>query len=284
MLYASRFLRLTDPFMQGPDVLHLQQKLKEAGFYSGDEKGIFDAATQEAVSRFQNHCQINEYGVVGPQTWQRLNNPEKQLLPVVNIFYNAQENISIYVDTDKRRLTLNYKSKITTYPVAVGKKSTPTPVGNWKIVQKAVNPGGPFGARWMRLSVPWGGYGIHGTNNPASIGKAVSHGCIRLYNEDVIEVYNLVPLGTPVYITGKIYTGRRLTLGSKGTDVLELQKMLLALGYYTNGLDGIFGQLTQEAVIKFQKDHKLKPDGICGPITYKAVLIEYEKSQNDIEP
>lgn len=284
MLYASRFLRLTEPLMHGPDVLYLQKLLKEAGFYSGDEQGIFDAATQDALSIFQNNYQINENEVVGPQTWRMLNNPEKQQLPVINIFYNSQENISIYINTDKRRLTLNYKNKTTTYPVAVGKKSTPTPIGTWKIIQKTVNPGGPFGVRWMRLSVPWGGYGIHGTNNPSSIGKAVSHGCVRLYNKDVIEVYNLVPLGTPVYITGKIYTGRSLTLGSKGSDVLELQKMLLSLGYYNNGIDGIFGVLTRDAVIKFQNAYKLKPDGICGPITYKAVLIEYEKIQNDIEP
>lgn len=44
------------------------------------------------------------------------------------------------------------------------------------------------------------GYGIHGTDDPASIGKAVSHGCVRLHNEDVDYLYGLVPVGTPVYI------------------------------------------------------------------------------------
>jgi hypothetical protein len=44
------------------------------------------------------------------------------------------------------------------------------------------------------------GYGIHGTNNPASIGQAVSHGCIRLRNEDVTQLYHLVTVGTPVFI------------------------------------------------------------------------------------
>lgn len=61
---------------------------------------------------------------------------------------------------------------------------------------KAVNPGGPFGVRWMGLSKPH-----YGTNNPSSIGKAVSHGCIRMYNKDVLELYNIVPIGTPVKIT-----------------------------------------------------------------------------------
>lgn len=45
-----------------------------------------------------------------------------------------------------------------------------------------------------------GDYGIHGTNNPSSIGKAVSNGCIRTYNNNIIELYNLVPIGTPVGI------------------------------------------------------------------------------------
>jgi lipoprotein-anchoring transpeptidase ErfK/SrfK len=50
------------------------------------------------------------------------------------------------------------------------------------------------------LSAPNGDYGIHGTNNPSSIGKAVSNGCIRTYNNNIIELYNLVPVGTPVKI------------------------------------------------------------------------------------
>ncbi|CCF15163.1 putative L,D-transpeptidase YkuD domain protein [Brevibacillus laterosporus GI-9] len=50
----------------------------------------------------------------------------------------------------------------------------------------------------MGLSKPH--YGIHGTNNPASIGKYVSHGCIRMYNRDVETLAKLVPIGTPVYI------------------------------------------------------------------------------------
>lgn len=105
----------------------------------------------------------------------------------------------IVVNTAARTLTLYkngqwYKS----YPVAVGKPSTPTPKGTYRIVNKAVNPGGAFGARWLGLSIQ--GYGIHGTNNPSSIGKAVSNGCIRMYNKDIIEVFQLVPVGTVVEV------------------------------------------------------------------------------------
>ncbi|NQD52198.1 L,D-transpeptidase, partial [Bacillus altitudinis] len=61
------------------------------------------------------------------------------------------------------------------------------------------NPGGPFGAYWLSLSKVH--YGIHGTNNPSSIGKAVSRGCIRMYNQNVIELASIVPNGTPVTIS-----------------------------------------------------------------------------------
>lgn len=84
------------------------------------------------------------------------------------------------------------------YPVAIGKPSTPTPRGNFTIVNKQVNPGGAFGSRWMGLSEPH--YGIHGTNNPASIGTAASNGCIRMHNRDVNELFNQVAVGTTVDI------------------------------------------------------------------------------------
>lgn len=106
---------------------------------------------------------------------------------------------SIVINVSARRLSLYRNGQVyKSYPIAVGKPSTPTPRGNFKIVNKAYNPGGPFGARWLGLSKK--GYGIHGTNNPSSIGKAVSNGCIRLLNPNIIELYNIVPVGTPVKI------------------------------------------------------------------------------------
>jgi lipoprotein-anchoring transpeptidase ErfK/SrfK len=108
---------------------------------------------------------------------------------------------SITVNTAARKMTLFKDGKVfKTYTIAIGKPSTPTPKGNFKIINKAYKPGGPFGARWLGLSAPNGDYGIHGTNNPSSIGKAVSNGCIRTYNNNIIELYNLVPVGTPVKI------------------------------------------------------------------------------------
>ncbi|PHJ39410.1 hypothetical protein P378_03110 [Desulforamulus profundi] len=106
------------------------------------------------------------------------------------------------------------------YPIATGKKDFYTPEGTFKIVNKTPYPQGKepdtlLGPRWMGLSVPYQKdkraendsraprgmkYGIHGTNEPASIGKHASGGCIRLNNKDIAELYDRVSLGTEVEI------------------------------------------------------------------------------------
>ncbi len=107
---------------------------------------------------------------------------------------------SIEVVTKKRILKLLKNGKVLKhYPVAVGKPATPTPKGSWKIIKKNLW-GAQFGGYFMRLSIPWGIYGIHGTNKPWSIGQSVSNGCIRMYNKDAKELYNTVSVGTPVLI------------------------------------------------------------------------------------
>jgi lipoprotein-anchoring transpeptidase ErfK/SrfK len=108
----------------------------------------------------------------------------------------------IVVRVKSRKLDLYRQNKLyKTYPIAVGKPLTPTPKGSFKIINKATNPGGPYGTRWMGLSKPH--IGIHGTNNPASIGKAASKGCIRMHNKDVEELYSLVKIGTRVNIVNE---------------------------------------------------------------------------------
>lgn len=106
---------------------------------------------------------------------------------------------SIVISRAQRQLTLYQNGKAAhSYPVAVGKFATPTPAGRFWIASKVPNPGGPFGAMWLGLSQPH--YGIHGTNNPDSIGQPVSHGCIRMQNSHVLALARLVPIGTPVTI------------------------------------------------------------------------------------
>jgi lipoprotein-anchoring transpeptidase ErfK/SrfK len=113
---------------------------------------------------------------------------------------------TIVVNLSKFRLTLFQDGRpVKSYPVGIGKMLTRTPKGRYTIINKVRYPyswpGGPlspFGTVWMGLSRP--GYGIHGTNRPSSIGKRVSHGCIRMYNRDVEDLSRHVPVGTPVII------------------------------------------------------------------------------------
>ncbi|MWC27395.1 L,D-transpeptidase [Paenibacillus sp. MMS18-CY102] len=108
-------------------------------------------------------------------------------------------NYRIIVDLSDRQLyLLDGDIVVNAYPVGIGKMLTRTPTGEFRIINKQSNPGGPFGAFWMGLSKPH--YGIHGTDNPASIGKVVSHGCIRMYNKDVLALSTLVGVGTRVTI------------------------------------------------------------------------------------
>lgn len=95
------------------------------------------------------------------------------------------------------------------FPVALGTPKTPTHEGWWFVGKKEVmaNPYSAWGVLRMLLytrtkkgKVHWSGYAIHGTNNPSSIGKEASHGCVRLFNEDVIKLSSIVGPGTEVFI------------------------------------------------------------------------------------
>ncbi|KQY83221.1 MULTISPECIES: L,D-transpeptidase [Paenibacillus] len=106
---------------------------------------------------------------------------------------------NIIVDlSDHMLYLLDGNQVVKGYPVATGKMLTQTPSGEFTIINKQSNPGGPFGVLWMGLSAPH--YGIHGTNEPSSIGKSVSHGCIRMYNSDVLDLSSKVSVGTKVKI------------------------------------------------------------------------------------
>ena len=84
------------------------------------------------------------------------------------------------------------------YPVAIGKPSTPTPVGTHRVLEKVLHPGGALGTRWIGFTYQM--HGIHGTNRPELIGQAVSNGCVRMHNSHVEELYEMVELGAPVIV------------------------------------------------------------------------------------
>ena len=97
------------------------------------------------------------------------------------------------------------------FRVAVGATVSPSPAGQFQIVTRLTHPtyyhpgvvippgpDNPIGTRWMGLGKK--GFGIHGTNAPASIGKAASHGCIRLRNRDVEALFAMMSVGDTVEI------------------------------------------------------------------------------------
>ena len=111
----------------------------------------------------------------------------------------APSPVEIIININAKRLTVFKNGRVfREYVVATGKEETPTPTGVFTVINKQVNPGGPYGTRWLGLSRR--GYGIHGTNDPSSIGNNASNGCVRMFNEDVEALFDIVPVGTVVRI------------------------------------------------------------------------------------
>lgn len=160
----------------------------------------------------------------------------------------------ILIETHLKRLTLyEGKTVVKTYGVATGTSSTPTPLGTFRIVSRFTSEMSGFGTRFLGLNVPWGQYGIHGTNKPGSIGNNASHGCIRMRVKDAEDLYSLVPNGTVVLIEGGPYGDldvslRALGSGDRNSHVRAVQAKLQALGYYHGTADGIYGSGTMQAV------------------------------------
>ena len=115
---------------------------------------------------------------------------------------------------DRKLAVLEQGKVIATFPVAVGASVSPSPTGEFQIVSRVTNPtyyhpgtviptgkDNPIGTRWLGLSQK--GYGIHGTNAPRSIGRAASHGCIRLRNRDMERLYPMLQVGDIVQIRGE---------------------------------------------------------------------------------
>ncbi|MDR3737455.1 MAG: L,D-transpeptidase [Terracidiphilus sp.] len=136
------------------------------------------------------------------------------LMAAMTVAGQAQTKREIVVSLEDHKLALVEDGAVKkVYTVAVGKPSTPSPVGTFKIERRVMNPvyhhngrtvepgpQNPVGTRWMGLNVK--GYGIHGTNEPKSIGKAASHGCIRMAKADLEELYGLVEVGDAVELVG----------------------------------------------------------------------------------
>jgi L,D-transpeptidase ErfK/SrfK len=123
----------------------------------------------------------------------------------------ARQRQIIISIADRQLAVIEQGQVLKTYPIAVGARGTPSPDGDFVIINHAKDPvyrhgdkeiapgkDNPLGTRWMGLSLK--GYGIHGTNVQSSVGKAISHGCFRMRKQDVEELYALVQVGDTVMV------------------------------------------------------------------------------------
>jgi hypothetical protein len=125
-----------------------------------------------------------------------------------------QSRVVLVSLVDRKLAVIDNGVVIATFQVAVGAKVSPSPTGEFTIVSRVTNPtyyhrgtvipagkDNPVGTRWVGLTLK--GYGIHGTNAPGSIGRAASHGCIRLRNRDVERLFTMLRIGDRVRIRGE---------------------------------------------------------------------------------
>ncbi len=205
-------------------------------------------------------------------------NGNKIILPRAWILPDARKEPGIVINLSEMRLYYYFredkKTFVRTYPIGIGDLRRETPLGVFKIVEKIKNPAwhvpesirrekpelpavvppgpdNPMGSHALRLSK--GTVLIHGTDMPWGIGKRVSHGCIRLYPEDIVDLFDRVPLGTRVMIIqqpvkaaaskGHVYLQVFKDDDLKGYDYFQQANMLLKM-------KGLAGMAHPDALIR----------------------------------
>lgn len=177
----------------------------------------------------------------------------------------AESGARIIVNLPSR--TVDYYEQdqwVQSFPVAIGRAATPTPLGDYIVQEKEENPiwyppnesysvpsgpENPLGYRWLGFS---GNYGIHGTNEPDSIGEAVSNGCVRMQEADVERLFGEVAEGTPVQVT---YERIRLLVDKKGVATLGIYPDVYGKQDIT--LDDVRNKLIEKHLSAFLSDEEL---------------------------
>jgi L,D-transpeptidase catalytic domain/Putative peptidoglycan binding domain len=164
-----------------------------------------------------------EEALVDPESTRSFDLPARVLRPETTT-RELEKRFHVFLAVSRGKKELRYfveEKLVKTYSVAIGRIGFETPAGLYEIQSKAVNPAwyvpkeewagdlagkiippgdpeNPLKARWMGF---WDGAGIHGTAESSSIGSAASHGCIRMRVPDVVDLYDRVPLHTPLFIS-----------------------------------------------------------------------------------
>jgi len=190
------------PGAKGEDVKLVQRLLVKQGLLTEAQvTGLYDSVTTAAVIAQQERNKITPTGIMDNETLMTISN-----------------KIYIYLDEFTLVLVSPEGQVVKRYPIACGSPYFPTPTGSYHVKEKIYYPAwypppspwasgakpippgpyNPLGTRWIGLDANI--VGIHGTPSDWSIGSASSHGCIRMHIPDVEELYDLVNIGTPVYI------------------------------------------------------------------------------------
>jgi L,D-transpeptidase ErfK/SrfK len=236
--------------------------------------------------------------------------PGRRILPPgphEGVVVNLPEHRLYYFPKPKK----GEKPVVITYPVSIGKMDWSTPLGETRVISKQKHPSwyppesvrkehlangdplpkvvpagpdNPLGDFAMRLAVGGGSYMLHGTNNPMAVGMAITHGCIRMYPEDVAALFPLVPVGAKVwlindpvkvaYVDGELLLEAHPPVDSEGQSTepnLDLLSQLLdkALGQDTAAIHWDLARQTLQAAngipavvgLQAQLDQPPGPDG-----------------------
>jgi L,D-transpeptidase ErfK/SrfK len=226
--------------------------------------------------------------------------PGRHLLPPGprnGIVVNLPEHRLYYF----RKLKHGLPTEVITYPVGIGKMDWRTPLGLTHVSQKERNPvwtppesirkehalaGDPIPARVpsgpknplglfaMRLAVGDGTYLIHGTNNPIAVGMPVTHGCVRMYPDDVAALFPLVPVGTPVRLINEplkvAWVDGELLLEAHPPVDVEGQSVAPDLTQFSNLLRGAVGDDTLAINWDYATEVLQAADGIIATVGLEA--------------
>ena len=229
--------------------------------------------------------------------------PGRRILPPgprEGVVVNLPEHRLYYYPKPKR----GEKPVVITYPVSIGKMDWTTPIGETRVIQKEKHPNwyppegvrkehlangdplppvvkagpdNPLGDFAMRLAAGNGTYLIHGTNNPMAVGMAITHGCIRMYPEDVAALFPLIPVGTKVwlinepvkvaFVDGELLMEAHPPVDEEGQNTAEPDMTLLS-----QKLDQALGDTTAAIHWDFAKEALQAANGIPTVVGLQADL------------
>jgi L,D-transpeptidase ErfK/SrfK len=228
--------------------------------------------------------------------------PGRHILPPgphEGIVVNLPEHRLYYYPKPKRGGPI----QVITYPVSIGKMDWRTPLGITHVIQKEKNPiwfppesvrkehaeagdplpprvgpgpDNPLGAYAMRLAAGNGTYLIHGTNNPIAVGLAVTHGCIRMYPDDVAQLFPLIPVGTPVRLINEpvkvAWVDGELLLEAHPPVDAQGQSFEPNIDQFSDLLKAAVGDTTVAINWDYAREVLQKADGVIATVGLEAEL------------